>query len=171
MNSAQRDAILKMVAYPGEPGRLGRDGFIAVTGIDDPETWALHELDDALVNRSADDVGLATTLGALLGVDDRWVDSLISVLDADWTYSHEDAAEILGDLANPKAVLALVRATRRVPEYLEYDEGRALAVKAIHSLGRIPGPEATLGLDDLRDREDRPLRECVERVIETRTGG
>lgn len=171
MKAEQRDAILKMVAYPGESGRHGRNGFIAATGIDHPESWALHELDEGLVNRSAEDVELATTLGALLGVDDRWVDPLIKVLDADWTRSHEDAAEILGDLADPKAVPALIRATRWVPEYLDYDEGRALAVKAIHSLGKIPGPEAALGLDDLRNHEDRPLRECVERVIETRTAG
>ncbi|MFD5103330.1 hypothetical protein [Streptomyces albidochromogenes] len=33
-------------------------------------------------------------------------------------------------------------ATRWIPEYLDFDEFRALAVKAIWALGAIPGPEA-----------------------------
>lgn len=169
MNSQQRDAIMRMIVYPGDPHRLDCDGFIEATGVKHPETWALNELDKALTQHAPDDVEFAITLGVLLGMNERWVDSLIKVLDAEWTHSHEDAAEALGELGDARAVPALVRAARWVPLYLEYDEGRALAMKAIHALGRIPGPEGALGLDDLRKHEDRPLRECVESVIQKRT--
>lgn len=169
MNSEQREAILRMIVYPGGQHPLDRDGFIAATGIADPEVWAREELARALDDRSPDDVELAITLGNRLGMDGLWVDPLIAVLFADWTHSHEDAAEALGELREPRAIPALVRAAHWVPVYLEYDEGRSLAAKAISSLGQIPGSDAALALDDLRTHEDRPLRDRVERAIERRT--
>ncbi|MEU8679480.1 HEAT repeat domain-containing protein [Streptomyces sp. NPDC048560] len=66
---------------------------------------------------------------------------------------------MLGKLCSPKTVPTLVLATRWVPEYLDWDENRALAVKAIWALGAIPGPEAREALNALRDEENEIIRE------------
>lgn len=43
--------------------------------------------------------------------------------------------------------------------YLDWDENRALAVKAIWGLGKMPGAEAEQALLGLREDEDEIVRE------------
>lgn len=165
MNPEERDAVLATTVGIGGERRLSLEAFPRVTGIADPRTWALDELVEAVERHDVEDVQLAMQVGAAFGMDDRWVEPLISVLEADWSESHEDSAFGLGKLQDPRAVPALLHATYWVPGYLEWDEERSLAVKAIHALGEIPGPEARAALTQLRQHEDRPLRRRVERVL------
>jgi HEAT repeats len=161
----QRETIWQMVLGPRALQDVGLAEFSAATGIQDPVAWAASELKTALLAGSADDVELTMMIGGVFGLDDRWVEPLIEVLEADWGHKHEDAAFDLGRLGNPKAVPALTRAAYWVPEYLEFDEARSLAVKAIHSLGIIPGPAALTALEELLQHEDHSLRSRVERVL------
>lgn len=168
MRPQERDAILRTGVRP----LGGRDqdlaDFSRSTGISDPASWALNELKQAVADQNADDTELAMIVGFQSGMDVQWVEPLIDVLESDWSHSHEDAAFQLGELGDPRAVIALVRAAHWVPAYLDFDESRSLAVKAIHSLGRIPGPAALTGLEELLHHEDRPLRTTVERVLNRR---
>nr|WP_240982708.1 HEAT repeat domain-containing protein [Streptomyces sp. S3(2020)] len=77
---------------------------------------------------------------------------------------------MLGRLRSPQTVPTLVLATRWVPEYLDWDENRALAVKAIWALGAIPGPEAREALEGLRDDEDEIIRENAVKQLARRGG-
>ena len=160
----QRAAVLRTImAAPG--GReLDLAGFARVTGIADPASWALQELLDALERRDDPDVQNALILGALAGVDERWVRPLIEVLESTWTCSHEDAAEHLGDLRDARAVPALVRASGWVPAYLEHDESRALAITCAYALAKIPGQAAAGALRELADHDDHHVRTEVERA-------
>ncbi|MET9438981.1 HEAT repeat domain-containing protein, partial [Streptomyces sp. NPDC006551] len=63
---------------------------------------------------------------------------------------------------------ALVAATRWVPEYLDFDESRALAVKAIWALGAIPGEEAREALEGLRGDENEIIRENAVKQLARR---
>ncbi|WP_073814917.1 hypothetical protein [Streptomyces sp. CB02261] len=64
----------------------------------------------------------------------------------------------LGDGCNTRAESSWPKPSKRrpcwIPEYLDFDENRALAVKAIWALGAIPGTEAREALEDLRDDEN-----------------
>ena len=73
------------------------------------------------------------------GFSDEHLQPLISLAFADWHQRHEEVASALGRLRSPASVDALVHLTGWVPPYLEFDESRALAVKAIWSLGGIGG--------------------------------
>jgi hypothetical protein len=59
---------------------------------------------------------------------------------ADWHHSHEDVVWHLGEYQGADVISALDHATRWVPDYLDFDENRALARKAIWELGKQPGP-------------------------------
>ncbi len=106
-------------------------------------------------------------VSGVFGMDERWARPCQALLESDWHILHETAAFALGRVGDA-AVPALVRAAREVPDYLEFDESRALAGKAIHSLGKIPGPEAEAALDDLLLHEDHALRSMVRRVLDRR---
>ena len=67
------------------------------------------------------------------------LDLLVQLASADWHHKHEDVVSALGQLRSPAAVEALYHAAWWVPDYLDFDESRALAVKAIWALGGTPG--------------------------------
>ncbi len=70
-----------------------------------------------------------------------------------WHRRHEDVASALGRLRSPASVGALVYLARWVPAYLEFDDARALAVKAIWALGGIGGEAAHEALRSLAGSE------------------
>jgi HEAT repeat protein len=164
----QQRLVFDMAWLPGRGRKVSPEEFQDRTGIANPREWALQELRDAIDRQDADDAEAALAVGSVFGQDRRWSRPLIELLDSEWHKLHEDAAFTIGEVAGSEAVQALVRATHWVPEYLEYDEARALAVKAIHSLGKIPGREAETALRNLLEHEDHALRARVERVLEHR---
>jgi hypothetical protein len=58
----------------------------------------------------------------------------------------------------PTAVGALYRAAWWIPDYLDFDESRALAVKAIWALGGTPGIDADEARKRLLVAEDDIVR-------------
>ena len=73
------------------------------------------------------------------------------------------------DLVTVSAAFALFFATQWVPEYLEFDDARALAKKALWAFGSIPGERALCLLKLLAKWEDLLIREIAETVLERRT--
>ncbi|HXR70550.1 HEAT repeat domain-containing protein, partial [Actinocrinis sp.] len=69
---------------------------------------------------------------------------------------------------SPETVDALYHATQWIPEYLDFDEARALAHKAIWALGGTPGPEATAALTRLLTDEDESLHEAAAKQLRRR---
>ena len=68
----------------------------------------------------------------------------------------------------PDTVDALFRVTQWIPKSLEYDDARALAVKAIWALGKIPGSEAEAKLETLARSENTILRQNAVEQLERR---
>ncbi|MEU9298810.1 HEAT repeat domain-containing protein [Streptomyces sp. NPDC048266] len=110
--------------------------------------------------QDADDVEMALIVKAAASASvEEFLEPLIELFPADWHREYEDIVSSLGKLRSPKTVPTLLLATHWVPEYLDWDENRALAVQAIWALGAIPGPEAREALEDLRDDENEIIRE------------
>ena len=169
MTPEERDLAFNLVMSPRGTSRLSAAEFTERTAIDQPREWALEELRDAIRRRDADDAEAALVVGAVFGRDHRWATFYQDLLMSDWHVLHEGAAAALGDLGDAGSVPALIHASHHVPEYLEFDESRALASTAIHSLGKIPGPEAEASLKALiTTLEDRPLRATAQRVLDRR---
>jgi hypothetical protein len=57
-----------------------------------------------------------------------------------------------------------------VPDYLDFDESRALAVKAIWALGGTPGAEAEQALERLLGAEGEVVREAARAQLARQEG-
>ncbi|MHB1530016.1 MAG: HEAT repeat domain-containing protein [Acidiferrobacteraceae bacterium] len=126
---------------------------------------ALRWLEEAYKARSAEDLQYALIVGFGFGFGPEHLDILCRLVEVDWLYSHEDVVSALDGLRTHHAGLrthdvveALFRATQWIPKSLEYDDFRALAVKAIWALGNIPGPEAEAKLETLARSDHAILR-------------
>ncbi len=125
-------------------------------------------LTEAIQTEAADDVECSLIVGYTFGFTDEHLEPLLELASAPWHFMHEDAVTALGQLKSPKAVAGLHAATRWIPEYLDFDESRALAVKAIWALGRIKGPEADAALNELRNDSDPILAESAAEQMRRR---
>lgn len=129
---------------------------------------ALKWLEEAYQTRNAEDLLCALIVGGNFGFGPEHKDILRRLIGEDWHYSHEDAVEILDGFRGPDVVDALFRATQWIPKSLEYDDSRALAVKAIWALGKIPGTETETKLETLARSDDAILRKTAEEQLERR---
>lgn len=96
---------------------------------------------------------------------------LTDLVYADWHQCHEDVVSMLDELRDPRAVAALLHAATWVPDYLEWDDNRAMAVKAIWGLGDAPGAEAEQALRRLCEDEDEIVRTNAEAQLRRRAAG
>ncbi|MEW1914381.1 HEAT repeat domain-containing protein [Kitasatospora sp. NPDC085895] len=169
MTPDEQDLVLGLAIAPGEGPTRTLDEVLVHFGESDGAALALRLLRDAMERRDADDVEMALIVhGAADASVEKFLDPLIELFPADWHRKHEDVVSMLGKLRSPKTVPTLVEATRRVPEYLEFDECRALAVKAIWALGGIPGAEPREALEGLRDAENEIIRENAVKQLARR---
>ncbi|MFF5313575.1 HEAT repeat domain-containing protein [Streptomyces massasporeus] len=160
MTPEEQQLIMGLVFVPGKGRTRTIDEVLAHFGESDGEALALRLLRDAMERQDADDVEMALTLHAAAGASvEEFLEALTELFPADWHRDHEDIVRMLGRLRSPRTVPTLALATHWVPEHLDWDENRALAVKAIWALGAIPGPEARHALEGLRDDENKTIRE------------
>lgn len=125
-------------------------------------------LEDAYMAQNAEDLQCALTIGFTFGFVPEHKDVLGRLVEADWHYSHEDVVSALQTWPTADTVDALYRATQRIPKSLEYDDSRALAVKAIWALGKIPGHEAETKLETLARSGDAILQRTAGEQLERR---
>ncbi len=130
-----RDLI---VTPPNGVRRISRDEFAHrfPLALEDGKV-ALRLFEEAYREKNAEDLQCALIIGAAFGFGPEHTDILGHLVESDWHFSHEDIVSALDGLRDPAAVSALYSATQWVPEYLNFDESRALAVKAIWALGKI----------------------------------
>jgi hypothetical protein len=129
---------------------------------------ALKWLDGAYQAENAEDLLCALMIGWNFGFGLEHLDILRRLVGVDWHYSHEDVVSALDELRTPDAVDALCCATQWIPKSLEYDDSRALAVKAIWALGKIPGTEAETKLGTLATCDHIILRKAAREQLERR---
>ncbi len=137
-------------------------------GATDPAKLTASLLEDAFTNRNADDVEYALMVGFTFGFSDAHVDVLIRLASVSWHRKHEDIITALGRLRDAKAGNVLWTATQQIPDYLAFDESRALAVKAIWALGKLPGSEAESALRKLAASNVSVIRDAALQQLERR---
>ncbi|MER7519910.1 HEAT repeat domain-containing protein [Streptomyces sp. NPDC126499] len=169
MTPEEQDLVMGLVFVPGQGRTRTLDEVLAHFGESDGSALAFRLLRDAMERRDADDVEMALIVRAAAGAPgEEFLEPLIELFPADWHTRHEDVVSVLGKLRSPRAVPTLALATRWVPEHLDWDENRALAVKAIWALGAVPGPEARKALEDVRDDENEIIRENAVKQLARR---
>ncbi|MEU5894314.1 HEAT repeat domain-containing protein [Streptomyces sp. NPDC047461] len=169
MTPEEQDLVMGLAVAPCSPPTRTIDEVLAHFGESDGAALALRLLRDAMERQDADDVEMALIVHAAADASvEEFLEPLTELFPADWHREYEDIVRMLGRLRSPKTVPTLVLATRWVPEYLDWDENRALAVKAIWALGAIPGPETREALEGLRDDENEIIRENAVKQLARR---
>jgi hypothetical protein len=161
--------ILAMVYRPGDVSGGDPEAVLRYFGTDDGVALGRRLLREAIERQDATDFELALIVcGRFAAIDESLMPLFIEQSYADWHTRHEDLVSILGKYKSPETVDALYHATQWIPEYLDYDEARALAHKAIWALGGTPGPEATAALTRLLTDEDETLHEAAAKQLRRR---
>jgi FMN phosphatase YigB (HAD superfamily) len=165
MRTRQQQLILDMTLH-----RISEAEFLRETGIarSGASAFALKMLEEAYGHKSEDDVECGLLLAFTFGFSPEFVDALIRLSDADWHHSHEDVVMALDDLRDRRAIDAFYRAALKLHPYLDYDDARALAEKAIWALGNLADPIADEKLRQLARSDHAIVREYATRQLQRR---
>jgi len=158
MTEEQRKLCTCLIGDPLFPkGRISKEEFLRrFPSAVEQGKLASRWFEEACIEQNAKDLQCAFIIGCKFGLAPEQVDILPGLLEADWHFNHEDIVSCLDDLRSPRFVEAFYRATQWVPEYLDYDDVRSLATKAIWALGNIGNSEAKEKLEALT-RSDHPV--------------
>ena len=165
MSEEQRNAIISMALRRTSP-----DDVLRVFGVSDGRVLGLRLLREAVARRDGEGVELALIVSFTFGWMPEHLGVLLGLEPAVWHQSHEDVVSALGTFKSPVAVDALVHATQWVPDYLDFDEARALATKAVWALGGIAGDEAQAALVRLTQDPDPIVSDGAKYQLRRRSG-
>jgi hypothetical protein len=172
MTAEERKLCLNLIVTPprGERAISKKEFLRQFPSAIEHGKLALRLLEDAYKIQNADDLQCALIVGHTFGFAPYHANILSRLLEveADWHFSHEDVVDALDELRTTDAVEALYRATQWIPKSLEYDDSRALAVKAIWALGKLPGNDAEAKLEALAHSNHAILQKAAEEQLERR---
>ena len=169
MTEEQRKLCLDLVMHPNGVRRISEEDFLRqFPSAVENGRLALEWLEEASQAQSARDLGCALIVGFTFGFVPEHGDILCRLVEAEWHHSHEDVVSALDEMKPPNAAEALFCATEWTPKYLEFDENRALASKAIWALGKLADNEADTKLTLLANSEDALLRKAATQQLERR---
>lgn len=164
--------ILGMVYAPGDTSGGDPGAVLRHFGTEDGAALGGSLFREAVEGCDADQLELAMIVCSRFGFDWSLIKpQIVALLAERWHHRHEDLVSIVGGFKAPDTVAALYQATQWIPDYLDYDDARSLARKAIWALGGIPGPEATAALRTLLTDEDGDLHEAAQEQLERRGEG
>jgi hypothetical protein len=171
MTEEERRACEGLIQFPAASGRKkpSKEDFLRhFPAAVEQGKLSLPLLEEAYNSRNSEDLDCALVVGFSFGFGPEHVSILCRLVDEDWHQSHEDAVSALDILRTPIAIEPLFRATQWVPKYLDYDDARALAVKAIWALGNLTGAESQAKLQALMRSDDPTVRRNAEEQLERR---
>lgn len=164
MTTEERELVLALATQ----GLSQTDFLSRFRGSTNGQNLCGELLTEAIQSRIAEDVEYALIVGFTFGFTIDHLESLLELSSAPWHFMHEDVVTALGELRSPKSVGALRTATQWIPKYLDFDESRALAVKAIWALARIESQEADAALRELASDPDPILAGLATEQIRRR---
>jgi hypothetical protein len=169
MTEEQRNLCGALTMLPNGSRRISKEDFMRrFPSAVEHGKLASKLLADAYRAQDGDDLECALAVGFTFGFAPEHTEILCHLVEADWHVRHEDVVSALDGLRSPHTVEALFRATQWIPKSLEYDDSRALAVKAIWALGKIAGTEAETKLEALARSDNAILRKAAIKQLERR---
>lgn len=166
MTPEQKQVILGLMHIPNGPPTSKPEDVLRVFGATDGVTLGLELLAGAVERRDSEEVEYALLVCQTFGFAEGDLPLLLDLASADWHVKHEDVVWYLGGYQSPAVVDALYHATQWVPDYLAFDENRALARKAIWELGKQPGDKARQALKRLAHSKDELLSNEAKQQLE-----
>lgn len=154
----------------GKP-RLEPGEFLRRWGAADGVELGYELLAAAIRDRNGDDAARALIVVSAFGKSWRLLPLLLDLATAEWHERHEDVVWELAGYRTPDAIDVLVHAVEWVPDYLDYDEARALAVKALWGLAAIVDQRAEDALVRFAGSEVAVIAENAQQLLERRLQG
>lgn len=149
----RKQAISLGIGADGKRG-TSHEEFLNEVGESDGQAWAIRQLKEAIAAENSDDVSTAFVVAFSFGMTPGYLEPTLELATAKWHRSHENVVLLLDRLRRPESVDALQYLTNWVPEYLEYDDSRALARNAIWALSKIRTDEARHALQKISTTND-----------------
>jgi hypothetical protein len=162
----QEQVILGLVHAPNRPPTTRPEDVLRCFNTEDGSALGLTLLSEAADHNDSDEVEFALLVCETFGFTSDHLPSLLVLAGADWHVSHENVVWYLGRFQSPEVVDALYRTTQWVPGYLDFDDNRALAKKAIRALGNQQTQKARDVLRQLADSDDELLRREARQQLE-----
>jgi hypothetical protein len=167
MTEEQRNLCQDLMIHPTGLRRISKEEFLRqFPSAVECGKLALNWLQEAYQVQNARDLDCALIVGFTFGFAPEHADILCQLVDAEWHHSHENVVEALDEIKSPN--VALFRAAQWIPRYLEFDESRALASKAIWALGKLASNDACVRLTMLANSGDAFLRKAAAQQLERR---
>jgi hypothetical protein len=171
MTEDQRKLCGELTIFPMGGRRISKEDFLRkFPSALEHGKLALKWLEEANNLQSAEDVDCALGIGFAFGFASEHKRILFQLLKVDWHYRHEDIVSALETWPTPDTIEPLYNITQWIPKSLEYDDARALAVKAIWALGKIPDAEAEKKLQALTHSENQIIRKNAQEQLNRRQG-
>jgi hypothetical protein len=136
----------------------------------DATGFALRALEEAYRQKNEDDVECGLYVGFRFGFTPEFLDVLTRLSEAEWHHSHEDVVAALDGLDDTRTIEALYRAALKIHAYVEYDDSRALAGKAIWALGKLGDATADQKLRLLAESGDSVIGAYARKQLYRRSG-
>ncbi|MCW2943017.1 MAG: hypothetical protein JWN00_6002 [Actinomycetia bacterium] len=168
MTPEDQQVIIGLTFVPQKGRKNTPEDVLCHFGATDGIALGLRLLRDAVERKDGLEVGLALYVCGTFGLTMDHLELFVELASADWHRSHEDVANGLEALRTSAAVNALYHLAWWIPDYLDWDENRGLARKAIWGLGKTPGPEAEQALRRLLDEPDEIVRENAKKQLARR---
>ncbi|WP_068082656.1 hypothetical protein [Polycladidibacter stylochi] len=136
-------------------------------GISDPISLGVELLSDALTSKTSGEVQSAMIVGFSFGFAEVHIKLLSTLAPEAWHVSHEDIASAFDEIRTPSCVNSLKYLAQWVPDYLDFDEARALGSKAVWALSKIGDPSAIAALQEISiSQKDHIGKLAQEKLLE-----
>jgi len=155
--------------------RIGLDGKQLITPeeftsafrsrLDSPTNIVEGLISEALTSKNPNEVELAMVVGFNLGFSEVHINILEALAHADWHYSHEDVASALKKINTAECVNALHHLAIWIPDYLAYDDFRALGSKAVWALNDIGTPSSQQALQEIAETQNDLIGELAKEKL------
>jgi hypothetical protein len=165
MTPDEQEMVLSLAVVPNGGPPADPNDVLQRLGASDGQELGARLLREALEHADGVDVEMALIITSVFGVSDDHLAPLLVLAATEWHESHEDVVTALSRLKDPKSVDVLRNLVEWVPGYLDWDDSRALAVKAIHALGKIPGEPSERALASLLNSDSEIVRDRASRQL------
>jgi HEAT repeat protein len=165
MTPEQTDLIDKLTGvFGGE--RMSRSDFLEAMGADDGVVLGLSMMEDAIARRDKDDASSTLSVCNAFGYGIAHLPLFHQLATADWHVSHEDVAWALDQIGSDESVPFLSHLAEWVPQYLRWDDARALSTKAVWGLGKMGSAASRAALFELAQSDDPHVVQAARFQIE-----
>ncbi|MFN4002236.1 HEAT repeat domain-containing protein [Microcella sp.] len=165
MTPEQHELVYRLIGlFGGE--KMSQSDFLKVMDASDGVALGLSLMEDALARRNKDDVGSSISVCNAFGYGTVHLPLFHELSMADWHVGHEDVAWPLDEIGSDESIPFLKHLAEWVPDYLLWDDARALSTKAVWGVAKMGSPAAHAALFELAQSDDPHVVQAANFQIE-----